>query len=57
MRPTAARLHTVMAKGSVDTEMALRKPDESFTESEEERVLLLLETHFPERGKRKPQKY
>lgn len=46
--PVAARLHKVLAKSQVQESMFLKRPDGSYTEDEEQRALLLLETHFPD---------
>lgn len=42
-----ARIHKAMAKNKVEERNSLKKPDGSFTENEEQRARLLLETHFP----------
>ncbi|GAB0090988.1 uncharacterized protein DMENIID0001_057790 [Sergentomyia squamirostris] len=45
--PEAARLYKVMAKAGNDMHTSLRKGDGSYTQDEEQRAHLLMETHFP----------
>ena len=45
--PAAARMHRAMARNKVETNCSMKKPDGSYTENEEQKALLLLETHFP----------
>lgn len=45
--PEAARLHKAMSRGKMQESVSLITPDGSYTEDEEQRALLLLETHFP----------
>lgn len=45
--PTAARLHRAMAKGKCENASSLRRPDGTYTGNEEQRLLYLLDTHFP----------
>ncbi|XP_055840834.1 uncharacterized protein LOC129908398 [Episyrphus balteatus] len=45
--PVAARLHKALAKDKTIKSIALRYNDGSFTENEEQRSTLLLNTHFP----------
>ncbi|XP_055842792.1 uncharacterized protein LOC129909743 [Episyrphus balteatus] len=45
--PAAARLRKVLAKDKTIKSLALRYNDGSFTENEEQRSTLLLNTHFP----------
>ncbi|XP_055839079.1 uncharacterized protein LOC129907060 [Episyrphus balteatus] len=45
--PAAARLHKALAKDKTIKSLALRYNDGSFTENEEQRSTLLLNTHFP----------
>lgn len=45
--PAAARLHKALGRDRGSTISTIRKPDGSYTENEEERALVLLNTHFP----------
>lgn len=40
------RLHKALAKGRVETAMALKKPNGNFRKSEQRRASLLLDAHF-----------
>lgn len=44
---SAARLHKALGRERGSTISTIRKPDGTYTENEEERATLLLETHFP----------
>jgi ribonuclease HI len=46
--PSAARLNKILRRGRTGPQGTLKKPDGNFTESPEDTVDLLLQTHFPD---------